>query len=50
MCPRAKKEVRFYYDSVDRNFNIVTEKTLQDKIAVLSFNTKPDSLMHLLTI
>ena len=40
----SKKEVRFYYDSVDRNFNIVTGKTLQDKIAVLSFNTKPDSV------
>jgi len=40
----SKKEVRFYYDSVDRNFNIVTGKTVQDKISVLSFNTKPDSV------
>ena len=39
----SKREVRFFYDSVDRNFNIVTGKTLQDRISVLSFNTKPDS-------
>ena len=39
----SKREVRFFYDSVDRNFNIVTGKTLQDRISVLSFNTKPDT-------
>jgi translation elongation factor P/translation initiation factor 5A len=39
----SKREVRFYYDSADRNFNVQTGKTLQDKIAVLAVNTKPDS-------
>jgi len=41
----SKKEVRFYYDSADRNFNAQTGVTLQDKIAVLSINTKPDSVV-----
>jgi len=40
----SKREVRFFYDSVDRNFNQVTGKTLQDKVSILSFNTKPDSV------
>ena len=39
----SKREVRFFYDSADRNFNVQTGKTLQDKITVLSINTKPDS-------
>jgi len=39
----SKREVRFFYDSADRNFNVQTGKTLQDKISVLSVNTKPDS-------
>jgi len=39
----SKKEVRFFYDSADRNFNAQTGVTLQDKIAVLSINTQPDS-------
>tara|TARA_E500000331_G_scaffold259456_1_gene250301 strand:- start:18 stop:1289 length:1272 start_codon:yes stop_codon:yes gene_type:complete len=39
----SKKEVRFFYDSADRNFNAKTGATLQDKISVLSVNTKPDS-------
>ena len=40
----SKKEVRFYYDSADRNFNAQTGVTLQDKIAVLNINTKPDAI------
>ena len=39
----SKKEVRFFYDSADRNFNAQTGVTLQDKITVLSINTQPDS-------
>ena len=39
----SKKEVRFFYDSADRNFNAKTGATIQDKISVLSINTKPDS-------
>ena len=39
----SKKEVRFYYDSADRNFNAQTGVTLQDKISVLSINTQPDN-------
>ena len=39
----SKKEVRFFYDSADRNFNVQTGKTLQDKISVLAVNTKPDT-------
>ena len=39
----SKKEVRFFYDSADRNFNSQTGVTLQDKISVLSINTKPDT-------
>ena len=39
----SKKEVRFFYDSADRNFNAQTGVTLQDKISVLSINTQPDS-------
>ena len=39
----SQREVRFFYDSADRNFNVQTGKTLQDKITVLSANTKPDS-------
>ena len=39
----SKKEVRFFYDSADRNFNAKTGTTLQDKVSVMSVNTKPDS-------
>jgi len=38
----SKREVRFFYDSADRNFNAQTGVTLQDKVSVLSINTKPD--------
>jgi hypothetical protein len=39
----STKEVRFFYDSADRNFNAKTGTTLQDKVSVMSVNTKPDS-------
>ena len=39
----SNKEVRFFYDSADRNFNAKTGTTLQDKVSVMSVNTKPDS-------
>ena len=40
----SKREVRFFYDSADRNFNAQTGVTLQDKVSVLNINTKPDSI------
>lgn len=40
----SKREVRFFYDSADRNFNAKTGTTLQDKISVLNINHKPDAI------
>ena len=38
----SDKEIRFFFDSADRNYDYKTGKTLQDKISVLSINTAPD--------
>lgn len=43
----SKKEVRFFYDSADRNFNAQTGVTIQDKIGIMSINTKPDAITSL---
>ena len=38
----SDKEIRFFYDSADRNFDYKSGKILQDRISVLSINTAPD--------
>ena len=38
----SDREIRFFYDSADRNFDYKSGKILQDRISVLSINTAPD--------
>jgi len=40
----SPNEIRFFYDSSDKVFDSTSGKIVKDKISVLSFNTKPDSL------
>jgi len=39
----SDKEIRFYYDSTDKNYNTTSGKVIKDKITVLSINNAPDS-------
>jgi len=39
----SDKEIRFYYDSTDKNYNTTSGKIIKDKITVLSINNAPDS-------
>ena len=39
----SEDEVRFYYDNDNKIFDITTGSTVNDKISVLSINTKPDT-------
>jgi len=43
----ADKEIRFFYDSSNQNYNPKTGKTKKDQITVLSINTKPNSTVTL---
>ena len=36
-------EIRFYYDSTDKNFSTLTGKTKKDKISILEINPQPNS-------
>ena len=37
----SDKEIRFYYDSSDKNYNATSGRIVKDKISVLSINTVP---------
>ena len=37
----SDKEIRFFYDSSNQNYNPITGKTTKDRITVLNINTKP---------
>jgi len=37
----SDKEIRFYYESTDKNFNNTTGRIIKDKISVLNINTQP---------
>ena len=39
----SDKEIRFYYDSTDKNYNTITGKIIKDKITVLNINSAPNS-------
>ena len=43
----SDKEIRFFYDSSNQNYNPKTGKTKKDQITVLSINTKPNSTVTL---
>jgi len=40
----SDKEIRFFYDSTDKVFDIKTGKLSKDKISVLNINNQPDSV------
>jgi hypothetical protein len=44
----SDKEIRFYYDSSDKNYNTNTGKIIKDKITVLNINSAPGVLTPLL--
>jgi hypothetical protein len=44
----SDQEIRFYYDSGDKNYNNNSGKVIKDKITVLSINTAPASSNSLL--
>lgn len=39
----SDKEIRFFYDSSNQNYNPTTGKTTKDRITVLSINTQPNT-------
>lgn len=38
----SEKQIRFYYDSSDKIYDIKTNTVIKDKIKILNINTKPD--------
>jgi hypothetical protein len=44
----SDKEIRFYYDSSDKNYNTNTGKIIKDKITVLNINNAPGVLTPML--
>ena len=44
----SDKEIRFYYDSTDKNYNTNSGKVIKDKITVLNINSAPGVLTPLL--
>lgn len=39
----SEKEVRFFYDSTDKVYDILTSSIIKDRISILGINTMPDS-------